>query len=281
MKRARLLLVLAAAGGSAWWWWRDADASAGVTRFARRAVVPTPSVEALARRWGAATLPTTDTTGRAPQAANGGGQLQLRVRVVGAAPALDARDTTGLERPCRRAPRDAAVRVAPDGGLVGALVWVDGPRLGRAPRGRRVVLALTDCTLAPAIAVEPIGSTLELFQRDSVRDSLVVQHVARAAADTIVFDADGELVPLHTRDWPSGAVTVRSLRFGWSRALVFLAPNGTARLTSDAGTATLDSLAAGRHVVHVWHPHYGDARATVTVRAGGVVPATITVGAGR
>ncbi|MCU0619810.1 MAG: hypothetical protein MUF40_07990 [Gemmatimonadaceae bacterium] len=229
----------------------------------------------------ATALPYVDTTGRAPQVGSGGGQVQLRVRFTGVPPVPVAPDSALPDRPCRRAPVDDVVRLSRDGGVVAALVWVDGRRLAAPRRGHRIVVALTDCTLAPATAVEPIGGTLDVLQRDSVRDSIVVQHVARPTADTIVFDADGEIVPLHTRDWPAGAVTLRSLRFPWSRSIVLFAPNGTARLTSDAGTATIDSLVPGRHVLHVWHPRLGEARTTITVRAGATVPATITFGAAR
>mgnify|MGYP002780095871 CR=1 FL=1 len=242
------------------------------------------ALAAAAREFGTRTLPA-PVAGAAPAVvASGGGQLQLRVVLEGAPPAVPAPDARAVDARCPATVVDDAVRLDARGGVAAAIVWVEGaPPAGpwRDATGRRRTVAFDGCRAWPALQVVPPGTTLELLQRDSLRDSIVVRHVARTAADTVTFEADGQLVPFHSRTWPAGAVTVRSLRFGWSRALVFVAPNPSARLTSDAGTATLDSLAPGTRVVRAWHPRLGETSARVTVRGGASTTATLTLRAPR
>lgn len=287
MRRGRLvgrLVVVALLGGAAWWVLGDDDAEAsGPGGILRRRGAPAGAA-ALARAFGTTSLPAPSDAGAPVLVASGGAQLQLRVVLEGAAPAPVRHAAVQRDAACPAELVDSTVRTARDGGVVGALVWMDGapaPRTAWRRPERRALVTFADCHPAPALQVVPPGTTLALLQRDSLRDTIVVQHAARPVADTIVFDADGQVVPLHTRDWPAGAVTLRSLRFPWSRALVLVAPNATARQTSDAGTATLDSLAPGERTVRAWHPRLGLATTRVRVPAGGVVTATLRFAAPR
>jgi hypothetical protein len=275
-----LLALLAIVAAWAWWYGGDDDDADddGAPGFLRRRS-PNALAAAAARAHGVPSFPTPDTTKRTPFATNGGGRVQLRVRLDGAAPVPVDHDAAARDVSCPGTVIDSGVRVSRDSGVVGALVWIDGAPVARERwrrAARRTLVSWQDCHPTPALQVAPPGATIELVQRDSIRDTIVVQHVLRARADTIVFSIDGQLVPLHTGDWPPGAVTLRSLRFPWSRAIVFLAPNPTARLSDGAGVVVLDSLAPGEHVVRAWHSRLGSARTRVTVDARRPATATIT-----
>ena len=287
MRRGRLvvrLVVVAVLGAAAWWILGDDDAEAsGPGGFFTRSRTPV-APSALARAFGVASLPTLRADGAPVLVAAGGAQLQLRVVLDGVPPAPTLHASAARDASCPVQLVDSTVRTSRDGGVVGALVWIDGapaPRVAWQRAERRALVTFEDCHPAPVLQVVPPSATLALMQRDSLRDTIVVQHVVRPEADTIVFEADAQLVPLHTRDWPAGAITVRSLRFPWSRAIVVLAPNATARATSDAGTATLDSLAPGERTVRAWHPRLGSVATRVRVPANGVVTATLRFGAPR
>jgi hypothetical protein len=183
-----------------------------------------------------------------------------------------------------------AVAVAPNGGVVGALVWLEDVARGKpfadAPPADLVVHG---CALAPRAVIVPPGGALTVRNDDPVR-----HEVQLAAAGTLDAPALAGDAPLFT--WP---MPLEGQRFARTlaepglfvahadgaprpRALVLVPRHPYVAVTDADGRYRLDGVPPGTYVVRAWHPPLDGgrplgARATATVAADGAVEVNVAL----
>lgn len=168
-----------------------------------------------------------------------------------------------VKKVCGETAPDVNQRVAEDGALVNAVVWVEDARDTPLPSGPAQVLDQKGCLYFPAVLVAHTGAKLK------VRNSDPLLHNVRAAG---LFN---EAMPIENlsieRTMPkeTGPVKIVCDVHPWMRADVMVLPHAQYAITDEHGHFTLADVEAGTRPLHVWHATLGDKRVNVEVPPGG------------
>lgn len=189
----------------------------------------------------------------------------------------------GLARACRGASlvdRTLTVR-QDDGGVSGAVVWLEGVAAGKPPLpGARHELALDGCRLAPRTLAVAAGGTLDVHGVDPIASRL---RFARAGtgpdAGRVLLrtsmSAAGQVVPDERVLADAGAVEVRGETPPWLRAWVLVFDQPYFATTGDGGAFALADVPPGRYRLVAWHERLGRVEQPVTVAPGQAAAITV------
>lgn len=142
------------------------------------------------------------------------------------------------------------VRGADGRPLAGAVVAIEGARLGAAPIRGPYAIEQRDIAFQPGVLIVPVGATVAFPNRDRVRHHVYsfskakkfdLKLYGRQDMRTVVFDTAG-IVALgcNIHDRMSG--------------FVYVAASPFAEQADAAGGVRFDGVTAGPAVLRVWHP---------------------------
>jgi hypothetical protein len=193
--------------------------------------------------------------------------------------ALPATPTGDAGLACGASIPDESVQVQ-GGGLVGAVVWLDGARSGKAPSlERRVELESDHCKLVPRVQAAMVGSAVNIIGHDDLRQHLRFE----AAGDstpraTILLGGGEQVIPTELPFRSPGMVTVRDVQHPWTRAYLAVFDHPYFAVTGNGGTFTIDGVPPGKYKLNAWHERTGVSVQDVDVSANGATKVQIALG---
>jgi plastocyanin len=181
------------------------------------------------------------------------------------------------ERPARRAPSRYAAGGAPAARAVQsvpAVAYLEGAVPGvPAAAARTATMAQRDTTFVPGAVVISVGGSVVFPNQDpffhnvfsySPVERFDLGRYPRGESKTVEFDQPG-VVKIYCEVHES------------MRAAVVVTENPFHALVAADGTFTLAGVPPGRYSLVVWHVDLGEARAEVTVAAGGTARVDLTL----
>lgn len=196
------------------------------------------------------------------------------------------RDTTVTpdsadRRACGTSLVDRTLEVDREGGVRGAVVWLEGVAAGKPmPAARRHELALDGCRLVPRLLPVTAGGTLNVHGVDALESRL---RFARAAGSVnpgrvllrTTMTGAGQVVPDAQVLAAAGAVEVQGEQRPWLRAWVLAFDHPYFAATGASGAFTLGDVPPGAYRLVVWHDRLGRVEQPVTVGAGQAAAVTV------
>jgi hypothetical protein len=166
------------------------------------------------------------------------------------------------------------VTMAANGGVVGALVWLDVTK-GKAPAPAVGELAVDRCVLAPRAVLAAPG--LAVRNDDDVRHEVAIAREGQELARW-PLPLEGSRYQMELGE--AGVYEVSG--DGGAHALVVVPPHPYHAVTDADGRYRLDGVPPGTYTVHVWHPGLGgqpalSASGQVTVVADEAVEAPLAL----
>ena len=160
------------------------------------------------------------------------------------------------------------LRVAPDGGVQDAVVWVEDPAGGAGKEGPSpLLLDQKECVFSPHVAATAAGGSVKIRNSDRVihnirifregNPSMLMHQWQKPDAADIVW-----------RFPDPGRYVVRCGVHPWMYGWVFVAPQRAVAVTDGAGRFTLAGVPPGRHTLQVWHETLGALSVPVEVGQG-------------
>jgi plastocyanin len=202
-------------------------------------------------------------TAYAPAAAGGVGTGSIEGHVV-------ARPEPARRR-AERYMSGTAVAAAPRVQPIPAVVFVRGHVPGATPGERSATLAQRDSAFTPAVAVVPVGSTVEFPNRDDFFHNVFsysspkrfdLGRYPRGESKSVVFDEPG-IVRIYCEVHES------------MRSAVIVSENPYWSIVDDDGRFVIAGVPPGRYVVEVWHPDHDGRTLDVEVAAGSATSITV------
>jgi hypothetical protein len=169
--------------------------------------------------------------------------------------------------PCGR-PAPPEVRLSPYAGVVGALVWLEGPGLPPAS-ATATELVLHDCAFTDRLVLVSAGSKLVIRNDDPRRHTVrLLPEAGGAPVAAIVLPLEGSRYEVTL---PAGARLIGECDAG-ARALVVTPLHGGAAVTDRDGKFSIGGSPPGHYRLEAWHPAPGggalSAELELTVRPG-------------
>jgi hypothetical protein len=157
-----------------------------------------------------------------------------------------------------------------DGGVGGAVVWLEGVTEGLADDApRRAPLVLDRCRLEPRLQRVAVGGTVMVNGRDAIFARLRFVAAGRSTPLTTVFLSDvGQVVPVSAATASPGLVRIADERHPWMRAWLVVSPHPYVAITGPDGRFGFDGVPAGRYALVAWHERLGERRLRVRIEAG-------------
>lgn len=164
------------------------------------------------------------------------------------------------------------LRVAADGGVQDAVVWLDLPSAADSPPpAEPVLLDQQACEFRPHVVIVPPGGRL------AIRNSDRVLHNVRIFPEGVPNFLMHQWQRAGARDIPwrfeaPGRYVVRCGIHPWMYAWVVAAPHRAYVVTDSAGQFVLADIPAGRQTLRVWHETLGTQEVVVEI---GTQPARV------
>jgi plastocyanin len=188
------------------------------------------------------------------------GQVELRVRPARRLPNRYPGGGAAPARPVQSVP---------------AVVYLEGaiPGIATNAMARSATMAQHDTTFSPAAVVIPVGGTVVFPNEDpffhnvfsySTTERFDLGRYPRGESKTVEFDEPG-------------VVKVYCEVHETMRAAVVVTENPFHAVVAADGAFTLTGVPPGRYSLVVWHVDLGEARAEVTVTAGGTARVALTL----
>ncbi len=201
------------------------------------------------------------------------GMVSFNASVQPAAPAATGADSAL----CGASIADESVRVAPSGGVAGAVVWIADVRAGKAlPLERRIELESDTCILKPRVQAMLVGGAVNLIAHDSFRQQLrFVAGGEDKARGAVPLGGDEQVIPTDLPARAPGLVIVRDASRPWSRAFLAVFDHPYHAVTGPDGMFSLDGVPPGTHTLRVWHERGAVLEQQITVSSGAVARADV------
>ena len=157
-----------------------------------------------------------------------------------------------------------------DGGVGGAVVWLEGVTEGPADDApRRAPLVLDRCRLEPRLQRVAVGGTVMINGRDAIFARLHFVAAGQSTPLTTVFLSDvGQVVPVSAATASPGLVRISDDRHPWVRAWLVVSPHPYVAITGPDGRFSFDRVPAGRYALVAWHERLGERRIRVRIDGG-------------
>ena len=174
---------------------------------------------------------------------------------------------------CGRSMEMYDVRVE-QGGVVGAVVWLDNVTHGKAFDFPKPVLDQKGCMFVPDVVIMKPGQ-LEVRNSDKITHNVHI--IARNNRSSNEMMAPGappvELTLMHPEN-----IVVRCDIHPWMKGNVIVAKNPYYVLSGPGGSFTLTDVPPGTYKLDVWQDKIGTKEQSVTVQAGKTTTVTFKLG---
>ncbi len=175
--------------------------------------------------------------------------------------------------------------VSASGGVVGALVWLEGvATLGETPRSmaslqrhaslQRRSLDNVDCEFAPMALTLRVDAPLDLVSSDQ---TLHTVHWRGPTEENVALPLDGVLV--ERRLTQPGVYSIRCDVHPWMRAWIRVDDHPYHAATASEGDFRIEDVPVGRYILVVWHERLGRTETEISVPARGTVRMVLALGA--
>jgi hypothetical protein len=160
-----------------------------------------------------------------------------------------------VQSQCGRAEHvsDEALSASDDGGVNGAVVWLDDIREGKPVAAVSALQDEKGCVFAPHVMALPASGTLKLSNSDPANHAVRFEFEGDEALDFMkTLPAGGSIgVPLQ-QDWAGhvAKITCPIHLWMWSYALFFEHPYFA---VTEGGTARIDGVPSGTYHLTAWH----------------------------
>lgn len=144
-----------------------------------------------------------------------------------------------------------SVRVGPSGGVLGAVISLEGIREGRLPPGGEVRVAFAQCDLTPAVSAMPVGATLRFVNDDALLHNLRVVQGGRSWLDLGLAERGGTIdaapaVGVHR--------IVDDAAHPWIEGWLVVTEHPYVVVTDANGRFALPRVPVGSYQIRLWHP---------------------------
>ena len=156
-----------------------------------------------------------------------------------------------------------------DAGVLGAIVWLEDVRTGKAlPIERRYELLNEQCQLIPRTQAVVAGGTINLKTLDAAphRIRLVKAPETRPRSIVSLYTV-GQVVPVQNLLRNPGRIAVTCDRHPWTHGFILVFDHPYFAQTGAGGSFTLDSVPPGNYRLIGWHGRYGSVEQRVVVTA--------------
>ena len=169
--------------------------------------------------------------------------------------------------------------VVQGGGLVGAVVWLDGVRSGKALGAeRRLELESDHCKLVPRVQDAAVGSAVNIIGHDDLRQHLRFIAGGETAPRAAILLGGGEqVIPTELPFKAPGMVVVNDAEHPWTRAYLAVFDHPYHAVTTAGGAFTIDGVPAGKYTLRAWHERTGATAQAVEVAANGSVKVALVL----
>jgi hypothetical protein len=160
------------------------------------------------------------------------------------------------------------------GGVVGAVVWLNNITHGKAFDFPKPVLNQKDCMFVPAVVLMKPGH-LEVLNSDKTTHIVHIFPRFNRHSDQMMAPGSPplELTLMHPETIP-----VRCDVHPWMGAFIIVAKNPYYVLSGPGGSFTLTDVPPGAYQLDVWQDKIGTKSQSVTVQAGRITTATFKLG---
>lgn len=164
-----------------------------------------------------------------------------------------------------------------DGGLVGAIVWLEDIHTGKAlPVERRYEITNERCMLVPRAQAVVMGGTLNVRSLDTAEHRTRVRlEPERKPRALVSLHMSGQVVPLVDAIAKAGRVMVTCDRHPWTRGWILVFDHPYFAQSAKGGEFVLDSVPPGRYRLIAWHERFGSVEQQIAVTANGDAKASM------
>lgn len=174
---------------------------------------------------------------------------------------------------CGAAKETYDVRVE-QGGVAGAVVWLDNATHGKAFAFPKPVLDQKGCMFVPSVVVMKPGQ-LEVENSDSVTHNIHI--IARYNRSSNRMMAPGA-APVEVTLMRPETIQVRCDIHPWMQGYIVVAKNPYYTLSGSGGSFTLTDVPPGTYTLDAWQSKIGTKSQSVTVQAGKTATVTFKLG---
>jgi plastocyanin len=161
-----------------------------------------------------------------------------------------------------------------DGGVVGAVVSLDGVTHGKAFDFPKSILDQKKCMFVPDVVLMKPGK-LEVLNSDSVTHNIHIYARYNRASNHMMAPGSS---PVELTLMRPETVMVRCDIHPWMQGYIVIAQNPYYTLSQSGGAFTLTDVPAGTYHLKVWQPKIGTKEQSVTVQAGKTTTVTFKLG---
>lgn len=201
----------------------------------------------------------------------GGGRIAGKVLFKGPAPAPRVLPINKDNQVCGAGNREIVEVAVRNGGLKGAVVFIEKIEKGKAWGDlERPLLDQKGCRFVPETLLVRKAADLTVRNSDPVLHNIhtyeIIGKVRRTMFNVGQPDKGDMKQPIKVRR--SNVVKIECDAHDFMHAWAFASEHPYAAVSREDGSFTLDDLPAGNYEVKAWHPILGEKSATVSVKAG-------------
>lgn len=202
-----------------------------------------------------------------------GGTIQGKLLWVGKPVRPKKVDVTVNRSACGNSKIIYPIRVE-DGGVTGAVVWLDNITHGKAFGFPKAILDQKKCMFVPGIVLMKPGE-LEVHNSDPVTHNIHIYARYNRASNHMMAPGSSPIeLPLRRPE----TIMVRCDIHPWMQGYIVIAKNPYYALSQSGGKFTLTDVPAGTYQMKVWQPKIGTKEQSVTVQAGKTTTVTFKLG---
>lgn len=158
-----------------------------------------------------------------------------------------------------------------DDGLVGAIVWLEDVKTGKAiPVQRRYEITNERCALIPRAQAVMMGGTLNVRSLDTAEHRTRLRlEPERRPKQIVSLHMSGAVVPVEDVIAKPGRIMVTCDRHPWTRGWILVFDHPYFVHSAKGGDFVIDSVPPGRYRLIAWHERFGSVEQQVAVTANG------------